>query len=146
MVGPASGQRENESCVLIGCRPKQARHASLACSRIPTLVPLEKTVLLAINPLHTKHDYWILCLVFFFFCFFIDLVLSWSIKTLQASSPGRSGDGGGGGGGGEEGTRACNYISGISIPPLIPLSLPVDWAVRFPPFSAKQKQVRILVR
>ena len=102
MVGPASGQRENESCVLIGCRPKQARHASLACSRIPTLVPLEKTVLLAKNPLHTKHDYWILCLVFFFF-----LLFYWPCVVLVHKNPasklsralwrwGGEGEGGGG--------------------------------------------------
>ena len=92
---------------MIGCRPKQARHGSLACSRIPTLVPLEKTVLTAINPLHTKQDYWILCLVFFSFAFLLTLCLSWSIKTLQASSPGHFGDGAG------KDTRAFNYISGI---------------------------------
>ena len=38
------------------------------------------------------------------------------------------------GGGAEKGSRACNYVPGIWIPPPIPLWLPVDWAVRF--FSA----------
>ena len=68
MVGPASGQRE-------------MYHASLAYSRIPTSVLLGKTVLLATNPLHTKQDDWILCLLFFFFAFLLTLCLSWSIKT-----------------------------------------------------------------
>ena len=43
-----------------------------------------------------------------------------AVSGLRASSPGRS-DGRAG-----EGRRACNYVSGISIPPLIPLWLPVD--------------------
>ena len=34
---------------------------------------------------------------------------------------------------------ACNYVSGIWIPPPIPLWLPVDWAVGFPPITAKRK-------
>ena len=38
-----------------------------------------------------------------------------------------------------KGRRACNYTSRIWIPPSIPLWLPVDWAVRFPPISAKWK-------
>ena len=59
------------------------------------------------------------------------------IPSLRASSLGRSD-----GGAGQE-RRACNYISGIWIPPPIPLWLPVDWAVRFPPINAKRKQVRM---
>ena len=35
-----------------------------------------------------------------------------------------------------KGRRICNCVSGIWIPPPIPLWLPVDWAVRFPPISA----------
>ena len=46
------------------------------------------------------------------------------------------------GGAGQE-RRTCNYVSGIWIPPPIPLWLPVDWAVRFPPINAKRKQVRM---
>ena len=48
------------------------------------------------------------------------------------------------GGGGREGRRVCNYISGMWNPTPIPLSLPVGWAVRFPPISTKQKGVRML--
>ena len=56
-------------------------------------------------------------------------------RPLLASSPGRSD------GGARKGRGACNYVSsGIWIPPPIPLWLPVDWAVRFPPISAKRKQ------
>ena len=43
---------------------------------------------------------------------------------------------------GGKGRRACNYISRIWIPPPIPLWLPVDWAVRFPPISAKWERAR----
>ena len=39
-----------------------------------------------------------------------------------------------------KGRRACNYVSGIWIPPAISLWLPVDGAVRFPPISAKRKR------
>ena len=35
-----------------------------------------------------------------------------------------------------KGRRICYYVSGIWIPPPIPLWLPVNWAVRFPPVSA----------
>ena len=45
------------------------------------------------------------------------------------------------GGGKEKGRRACN--SGIWIPSPIPLWLPVDWAVRSPPISAKEKRARM---
>ena len=41
--------------------------------------------------------------------------------SLRASSPGRSSGGVG------KGRRACNYVSGIWIPPPFPLWLPVDW-------------------
>ena len=34
------------------------------------------------------------------------------------------------------------YVSGVWITPPIPLWLPVNWAVRFPPFSAKRKRPR----
>ena len=60
-----------------------------------------------------------------------------SFSSLRASSPGHSA-----GGAGEE-RRACNYVSGIWIPPPIPPWLPVDWAVRFPPISAKRKRARM---
>ena len=53
------------------------------------------------------------------------------LSSLRASCPG----GRSGGGAGKE-RRACNYVFGIWIPPPIPLWLPVDWAVRFPPISA----------
>ena len=43
--------------------------------------------------------------------------------SLRASSAGRSG------GGAEKGRRACNYVSGIWIPPPILLWLPADWVV-----------------
>ena len=55
----------------------------------------------------------------------------------RASSPRRSGGGAG------NGRRACKYVSGIWIPPPIPLWLPADWVVRFPLISAnvnKQKK------
>ena len=42
-----------------------------------------------------------------------------------------------------KGRRACNSISGIWIPPPIPLWLLFDWAVRFPPISAKWKRARM---
>ena len=58
-------------------------------------------------------------------------------RSLGASSPGRS-DGGAG-----KGRRAGHYVSGIWIPPPIPLWLPVDWAVTFPPISMKWKWVRM---
>ena len=53
--------------------------------------------------------------------------------SLRASSPGRAG----------KRRRACNYVSGIWIPPPIPLWLFVDWSVRFPPITAKPKQGRM---
>ena len=59
----------------------------------------------------------------------------WS-KSLQASSLGCSA-----GGAGNE-RRACSYVSGIWIPPLISLWLPINWTVRFPPIRAKQKWVQ----
>ena len=34
----------------------------------------------------------------------------------------------------------CNYVCAIRIPPPISLWLSVDWAVRFPPVSAKRKR------
>ena len=55
-------------------------------------------------------------------------------NSLRASSLGRSGVGE------EKGRRACNYVSGIWFLPPIPMWLPVDWAVRFPPISAKWKR------
>ena len=58
-----------------------------------------------------------------------------SSKSLQASSLGHSGSGA------ENGRRACSYVSGIWLPPLISLWLPVDWAVRFLPISAKWKRL-----
>ena len=57
--------------------------------------------------------------------------------SLWASFLGRSGGGAG------KGRRACDYVSGIWIPPPISLWLPVDWAVRFPPISAKRKLARM---
>ena len=57
--------------------------------------------------------------------------------SLQESSLGCSGSRVG------KGRRACNYVSGIWIPPPIPLWLQVNWAVRFLPISAKQKRVRM---
>ena len=42
-----------------------------------------------------------------------------------------------------KGRRAWNYVSGIWVPPPVLLWLPVDWAVRFPPISAKQKWARM---
>ena len=53
------------------------------------------------------------------------------LQVYTACSPGYSGGGAG------KGRRACNYVSGIWIPPSIPLWLPVDWAVRLPPISAR---------
>ena len=58
-------------------------------------------------------------------------------RSLGASSPGHS-DGGAG-----KGRRAGHCVSGIWIPPPIPLWLPVDWAVQFPPISVKWKWVRM---
>ena len=64
----------------------------------------------------------------------VGLSFSWSLRAIsQGRSGGRAG----------KGRRACNYVSGIWIPPPIPLWLPVDWAVRFPPISAKRKRSRI---
>ena len=65
-----------------------------------------------------------------------DYSFLWCI-SLQSSSPGPCGWGAG------KGRRACNYVSGIWIPPPIPLWLPVDWAVRFLPISQKQKRARM---
>ena len=65
-----------------------------------------------------------------------DYSFLWCI-SLQSSSPGRCGCGAG------KGWRACNYVSGIWIPPPILLWLPVNWAVRFPPISQKQKRARM---
>ena len=45
--------------------------------------------------------------------------------------------------GGKKKESACNYVSGIWILPPIPLWLPVDWTLRFPPVSAKQKRARM---
>ena len=56
--------------------------------------------------------------------------------SVRASSPGRSGGGAG------KARRARNYVFGIWIPPPISLWLPVDWAVRFPPISAKRQRAR----
>ena len=50
-------------------------------------------------------------------------------SNLRASSPGRSACRA------ETERRACNYISGIWIPPPILLWVPVDWVVRFSPIS-----------
>ena len=41
-----------------------------------------------------------------------------------------------------KGRWACNYVSGIWIPAPIPLWLPAEWAVRFPPISAKRKRAK----
>ena len=41
-----------------------------------------------------------------------------------------------------KGRRACNYVSGIWIQSPIPLWLPAEWAVRFPPISAKRKRAK----
>ena len=65
-----------------------------------------------------------------------DYSFLWCI-SLQSSSPGPCGWGVG------KGRSACNYVSGIWIPPPIPLWLPVDRAVRFPPISQKQKRARM---
>ena len=56
--------------------------------------------------------------------------------SLRASSPRRSGGGAG------KGRRACNYISGMWIAPLIPLLLPIDWALRFLPISISHRLFR----
>ena len=61
-----------------------------------------------------------------------DLIWS-SAASLGASSPGHSGSGVG------KGRR----VSGIWIPPPIPLWLPWDWAVRFLPISKKQNWARM---
>ena len=58
-------------------------------------------------------------------------------SSLRASSPWHSGGAAG------EGRRACNCVSEIWIPLPIPLWLPVDWAVRFQPISAKGKRTQI---
>ena len=50
-------------------------------------------------------------------------------SSLRASSPGHSGGGAG------KGKRACNYVSGILIPPPITLRLPVDCQI-----SANQRE------
>ena len=57
---------------------------------------------------------------------------SMSPHSLWASSLGRPIGGVG------RGRRACNHVFRTWIPPPIPLWLPVDWAVRFPPISTKQ--------
>ena len=54
--------------------------------------------------------------------------------SLRASSSVRSGGGAG------KGRKTCNYVSRIWIPPPIPLWLPINWAVRFPPIRAMRKQ------
>ena len=54
--------------------------------------------------------------------------------ALRASSPGRSGSGEE-----KEGEFASTSLSGI----WIPLWLPVEWAVRFLPISAKRKRARM---
>ena len=72
---------------------------------------------------------------------------SWSIRfwiprrrfripgtNLRAGSPGRFGGWAG------KGRRACKYVSRSWIPPPMPLWLPVNWAVQFPPISAKRKR------
>ena len=38
-----------------------------------------------------------------------------------------------------KGRRACNYVSGSWMAPLIPLWLPVDWALRFLPISISHR-------
>ena len=55
---------------------------------------------------------------------------------VRVSFPRRSGGGVG------KGRRTFNNVSGIWIPPPIPLWLPVDGALRFPPISAKWKRAR----
>ena len=55
---------------------------------------------------------------------------------VRVSFPRRSGGGVG------KGRRTCNNVSGIWIPPPIPLWLTVDGALRFPPISAKWKRAR----
>ena len=44
---------------------------------------------------------------------------------------------------GKKKESACNNVSGIWILPPIPLWLPVDWTVRFPPISGKRKLERM---
>ena len=44
---------------------------------------------------------------------------------------------------GKKKESACNNVSGIWILPPIPLWLPVDWTVRFPPISGKRKLERL---
>ena len=61
----------------------------------------------------------------------------YKLSYLRVSSPGSSGGGAG------KGRRACNYVSGRCIPPPIHLWLAVNWAVRFPPISAKRKRGRM---
>ena len=58
-------------------------------------------------------------------------------RSLRARALGRSAGGAG------KWRRACNYVSGISIPPPIPLWLPVDCAVRFPPIGARRNRARM---
>ena len=58
-----------------------------------------------------------------------------TIISLRARSPRRSGGGAG------KGRRACNLNS---ISNSIPLWLPIDWAVRFLPISAKRKRAQML--
>ena len=57
------------------------------------------------------------------------------IISLRGRSPRRSGGGAG------KGRRACNLNSTSNS---IPLWLPIDWAVRFLPISAKRKRAQIL--
>ena len=56
--------------------------------------------------------------------------------SLRGSSPGRSG-------GGQERKESLQLRFWIWLPPPIPMWLPVDWAVRFLPISAKRKLVRM---
>ena len=55
---------------------------------------------------------------------------SMSPHSLRASSLGRFGNRV------RKERRACNYVFRTWIPATIPLWLPIDWAVRFPPISA----------
>ena len=55
---------------------------------------------------------------------------SMSPHSLRASSLGRFGNRV------RKERRACNYVFRTWIPATIPLWLPIDWAVRFPPVSA----------
>ena len=59
--------------------------------------------------------------------------------SLRGSSPGRSCGGAG------KGRRTYHYVRGIWIPLPIPLWLPVYWAVRFPPISAKRERARMQI-